>query len=383
MKVAMLALMLLVASVIVLIFANTLNSWVLGGLIGGLGALLISIPISLILFVSLARRHDERLFAQIAEQEEAALQAAEEYEYVDAYEAEAYVVAEDDEQYYYEEGAYYEDGYQQYNDPRLNRMPEARRLPAPGQGYASPAYTTDRRSPDQYQRYRQTTRQLYPAAEEEWEQAARLRQPVQPSRAFQSRQDKRGTGHQRQARTPQTTRSLRAMQHSAALRAARREAEQDQFDESGITISPRGATTPRRLPSQSNRLYRNEQESPATRTDNLRRSMMRGPLNGNDGPQAGLSADPQIGDMRTDPLRGYNPETGPMRFNPETGKIVRNPRLEEEYAAEDWTDALNNPVVRRAPYLYADDPLSEHFAQQVEKPIARRSSRYLQPLEEE
>src|ERR1700730_12533066 len=70
MKVAALALVLIVASAVVLIFANTLNSWVVGGLIGGLAALLISIPISLIIFSTLARRHDERLYAQMLLQQE-------------------------------------------------------------------------------------------------------------------------------------------------------------------------------------------------------------------------------------------------------------------------------------------------------------------------
>src|SRR5450759_579989 len=70
MRVAALALVLIIASAVVLIFANTLNSWVLGGLIGGLAALLISIPISLIIFATLARRQDERLYAQMLLQQE-------------------------------------------------------------------------------------------------------------------------------------------------------------------------------------------------------------------------------------------------------------------------------------------------------------------------
>jgi hypothetical protein len=43
------------------------------------------------------------------------------------------------------------------------------------------------------------------------------------------------------------------------------------------------------------------------------------------------------------------------------------------------TGNLKTPVVRRAPYLYEDDPLREELAQQIDgEPIVRRSSRHLQ-----
>jgi len=77
--------------------------------------------------------------------------------------------------------------------------------------------------------------------------------------------------------------------------------------------------------------------------------------------------------MQTDQLRGHNPVTGPVRPNPETGKIVRNPQLGES-SGESKSGSLRNPLVRRAPYMYEDDPLREEFAQHVEKPITRRSS---------
>ena len=79
--------------------------------------------------------------------------------------------------------------------------------------------------------------------------------------------------------------------------------------------------------------------------------------------------------MQTDQLRGQNPVTGPMRQNPETGKIMRNPQL-GEYSSETMTGSLKNPLVRRAPYMYEDDPLREELAQQIDKPITRRSSLY-------
>src|SRR5436190_13887429 len=71
------ALVLIAGAAVVLWYGNTLNSWVVGGLIGGLAALLLSIPISLSLFSFLSRRHDERLRAEA----EWAAEEVDEYEY--------------------------------------------------------------------------------------------------------------------------------------------------------------------------------------------------------------------------------------------------------------------------------------------------------------
>src|SRR5215472_949416 len=116
MRAAAVALVLIIGAVVLLIFANTLNSWVLGGLIGGLAALLISIPISLFIFTTQARRHDEELQAlQEALEEEMAAATIEEREYAEVYEASAYVLS--DEEHF-------------YNDPRGRRLSGARGLPA-------------------------------------------------------------------------------------------------------------------------------------------------------------------------------------------------------------------------------------------------------------
>src|SRR5207249_3001000 len=68
MRAAAVALVLILGAAVVLWYANTLNSWVLGGLIGGLAALLLSVPISLTLFSYLSRRHEERLKAEAQEE---------------------------------------------------------------------------------------------------------------------------------------------------------------------------------------------------------------------------------------------------------------------------------------------------------------------------
>src|SRR5438094_10630512 len=95
MRAAAVALVLIVGAAVVLWYGNTLNSLVLGGLIGGLAALLVSIPISLTLFSYLSRRHDEQLKAEA--QEEMALAQLEAYDYAEpspeVYEAEGYMLS--------------------------------------------------------------------------------------------------------------------------------------------------------------------------------------------------------------------------------------------------------------------------------------------------
>src|SRR5205085_431430 len=97
MRAAAVAFVLIIAAAVVLWFGNTLNSWVLGGLIGGLAALLLSIPISLTLFSYLSHRQDERLKAEEQEQKEAALSQSynysEELIEEEVYEADAYVLS--------------------------------------------------------------------------------------------------------------------------------------------------------------------------------------------------------------------------------------------------------------------------------------------------
>src|SRR5436305_14531672 len=94
MRVAAVALVVIVGAAVVLWFGNTLNSWVLGGLIGGLAALLISIPISLTLFSYLSHRHEEQLRLEAEAEAEEEMYLAQESYYieraVEGYESGAY-----------------------------------------------------------------------------------------------------------------------------------------------------------------------------------------------------------------------------------------------------------------------------------------------------
>jgi hypothetical protein len=83
---------------------------------------------------------------------------------------------------------------------------------------------------------------------------------------------------------------------------------------------------------------------------------------------------------QTDRLGGRNPQTGSFRQQPaapQTGQMARNPQLEAQRRNPDViSGSLKNPLVRRAPYMYEDDPLRQALAQQIEAPSVRRSSLY-------
>ncbi|MDQ6644679.1 MAG: hypothetical protein M3Y76_09535, partial [Chloroflexota bacterium] len=89
MRAAAVALVLIVGAAVVLWYANTLNSLVLGGLIGGLAALLLSIPISLVLFSYFSHRHEDQLREEVRE-EMSLSQIHELQEYLEAPEEDVY-----------------------------------------------------------------------------------------------------------------------------------------------------------------------------------------------------------------------------------------------------------------------------------------------------
>ena len=123
MKAVATALVLIAGAAVVLWYGNTLNSWVLGGLIGGLAALLLSIPISLTVFSYFSRRHDEHLGVEA--QEEMALAQMYDYPQVPARLArEAYTVDEEAYRLSIEEEQWRE-------EERYRQIQAARNLPVP------------------------------------------------------------------------------------------------------------------------------------------------------------------------------------------------------------------------------------------------------------
>ena len=121
MRAAAAAIVFILGAAVILVLANSLNSWVVGGLIGGLAALLISIPISVMLFTILSRRHDLKLQALHEELGEMGYVGLDEHGYEEVYESDAYVLS----------------GEEYYSQDVHRRMADVRALPAPGQSYAS------------------------------------------------------------------------------------------------------------------------------------------------------------------------------------------------------------------------------------------------------
>ena len=371
MRVAAAAIVFIVGAAVILVFANSLNSWVLGGLIGGLAALLISIPISVMLFTILSRRHDLKLQALHQELGEMGYVDLDENGYEEVYEAEAYVLS--DEEY--------------YNQTVNRRMADVRALPAAGQSYAS-AY---REKNERVGRSTQSSR--------------RPSQALPQGRGKGTPTRELSTERRHVQRSMHEVNAMRSRFQTAALQAARREAQQlDDVDVipthtqapnkrvsqgrtsqslGGQSSSSRQARPPSDLPRQQRTAHLNGSQSSLDTTSeqqkSKRRTLSSGELSSTNRP-------PRTDSLHTDELqsdkfrnRSSYPETDNLRVQPQTGQMVRNPQLGQPQRNSDMmTGNLKTPLLRRAPYLYEDDPLRQELAQQIdEEPIVRRSSRHL------
>jgi hypothetical protein len=381
MKAVAAALVLIAGAAVVLWYGNTLNSWVLGGLIGGLAALLLSIPISLTLFAYLSRRHDERLKA---EAEASQMQV---YEYPAAssrmarrtYEVQGYALPHDqslsDEEIY--EAYYRQRNYHHtHTAARHLPIPSAQRLPVQSQS-SDRLPVTRRGTPGT----RVSSRQLpsnVPLVEQ--------RDPVS-KRTTPRRLNYPGfPGYASEA--------AHSKQRSAALRAARQEAVQHDDD---VDVLPTHFSQPlsssRRLSQplagQTDRLRRSSQplddEERAPRRTRSRRTVDSVPS------QSGLSRSlpPAVGSTAHDDLSvSAEPHTDylyeadyaqieQMGQFARTDQLVGQPQLDGRASTDRdvTTGNLSKSLVRRAPYLYADDALRRELAQQIDGPVVRRSSR--------
>ncbi|HEV2661074.1 MAG TPA: hypothetical protein VGU68_10760 [Ktedonobacteraceae bacterium] len=363
MKVVAAALVLIAGAAVVLWFGNTLNSWVLGGLIGGLAAILISIPISLTLFSYLSRRHDEQLRAEAELDEYSQI-----YEDVPArvvrrtYAAEGYALkAGPEEEAWYEEEEY----YQQRALPRQ----APRSLPPP--------------RPQRYSEQSQTLNRL-PAAQQN--PRAPLPRPAQKNVA--RGKDTPGRRTTRYLNTPGSPGyepgSMLRSQRSAALRAARVEKarqeddvevmpthtakqriptvrpERDMTGQYGRVPRPRPThqLSPRDLHAPLPPQRRNQFVGAHSPLDELSPSSLdRDDIYSHEDPDT-----ENLSDM-------HYPNTG--SFRRPTGQIERHPHLNDSPSG-----SINKPLQRRAPYMYEDDPLREELWQQLPPRSVRRSSRH-------
>jgi len=347
------ALVLIVGAAVVLWYANTLNSWVLGGLIGGLAALLLSIPISLTLFSFLARRHEEqgRARLQDEEYEDASRPARPVYRQAPERPTRAIWIEEEDAYMPRNRGIWGEedDDYEEYADERRYLPPPTRReLPSPSlRNQASDTYPVYR-SPST-KRGRPTPRQLAP------------RDIDSPSRRHTTRRlpNPGFPGYQ-----PEMTRS---QFQSQALRIARQEASQRSED--SVQDDYQGYRS--RRPSSSLTNNRSTRKPPSSH--GYRQTT--GHLQNTEAPYNYSQRGRRIVDANPSPNSPYraiseDEDVSAQKYQyrePETDVIP------QDFMSSD----LKKPLQRRAPYMYDDDALKDELAQQLEPPVTRRSSRNL------
>ncbi len=352
MKVTAVALVLIVGAAVVLWFGNMLNSWVLGGLIGGLAALLLSIPISLTIFSYFSHRHDERLRAEA--QEEILAQVYEyEEDLVDEYKNDRYMIEAPK--------AWNEEVSPQRRYSRQLATPNYPPLPAAGQSHAhqSGNLPVQQRSVD----YTPLSRQ-----------SPEVRRKEAAGRRLAANRGVYYPGS--------PTSSLR----SQALHAAQQEAA-EQRDGANLP-----ATTSRRmpaarpaqsLPEQPTRLSRQVPSRTTGRVQSQRAFDTTSPqTNTRRSFTSGDTSSLRPREPQTDQLNRRQ-STGPVRQT-QTGQIGRNPQLSAEFRNPDSvTGTLKTPLVRRAPYMYEDDPLRQELAQQIDAPLVRRSSRRFENVQQD
>ncbi|HEY1352387.1 MAG TPA: hypothetical protein VGF67_22445 [Ktedonobacteraceae bacterium] len=354
MRVAAVAFVLVVGAAVVLAFANTLNTWVLGGLLGGLAAILLSIPISLTLFTLLARRHevhpqgaDARFERDLAYAERDA------YGEPVIYEAEGHVLP-------MEEDAFSD---------------RARR---PVSGYlALPPLDGE---PDEYDEYDEDEE----ARRDPRNYPRRPRSVRPPAAEGESRQ---------QARAYRNPSTYSLAQHQAqARRQARQEARERSLNRSSGRTRP--APTPPSLHSRTSGQMRPQGTGSASRRppetyDSRFSERPVWPEEEEEVREDFLSRRTRAQQMQR--RRNYRPDPRASRADERwtTGRLdderERGPQRRRRPDPERGSGNLQNSLLRRAPYLYEDDPLREEFARQLrhDPPITRRFSRYQSCEDEE
>jgi hypothetical protein len=370
MKAVATALVLIAGAAVVLWYGNTLNSWVLGGLIGGLAALLLSIPISLTLFSYLSRRHDERNRAEA--EEEAFLHQEYEYQARLPRRGRRVYDVENDAQYANEVAEYEDHFYEDdYHSPQHN---SSRNLPVPSSSHL-PMHNQSMNRLPAHQRRSDAL-----AARPEADEMAQVQRKEMPERRTTRRIHYPGSPGYGAV-------SYRYNKHrSAALRAARQEAA---YEDDGIEESPSHFS--RSLPSatgyhQALSRYATPQQRASRKlsesTDDHARTRSRRVI---DAPSASHNLPPahnhaylpapHESDPQTDQIAPGFLQTGPIHRSARTDQLAHlSQEKEGSGSPETITGNLTRPLVRRAPYLYEDDPLRQELPQ-IDPPTIRRSSR--------
>ena len=365
MKAVATALVLIVGAAVVLWYGNMLNSWVVGGLVGGLAAVLLSIPLSLVLFSHFAHHHDEpedqrvAVFAEELFEEEAYPQMSarrmrnvREVRVVEEQVSPRTATWGRDEDY---RDKNYSD--QNYYAPAQLPAPATTRLPAAR---------------------RQTSPQRLPAAPRN----------LSPERSMTSRHPTRQLPEYQAIKNNQNRSQLQAK----ALRAARLEASQQSRDQEFESYgyreerrygndstygSQRGAAIYRERRLEEERFSTSEQEAISQKRRGRAPRRERRIIDSTLQPEDGYEQYEEYGDDNVSPPYEDDARTTGMQ------RIARRERRTDWIETSPSTEKVGRSLVRRAPYLYDDDSLREEFAQYVQEPITRRSTRYLTSFPDE
>lgn len=352
------ALVLIAGAAVVLWYANTLNSWVLGGLIGGLAALLLSIPISLMLFSYLSHRYDGRSSIRVGDTYGEANALSDGYDEVPERVMKRISIEVDDKYPAYRRAVWGKE-YEEYEADDQHYLPASsrQRLPAP-RTVASDQQSVHRSSSTQ--RGVHETRQL---SQRDLE--------IEGRNTTNRRSNHPGfPGYQ--------TEKTRGQFQSQALRIAREEAyrrseKNDEIDELPLYRSrrPDSPLHTRKLDtdweekSDSSYDYRQYPEEPEDDQDSYPPAQQRYSQRGR-----------RIVDANPSPNSPYHAFSN----SPEDRAHQTEQKEDSDPGISDqtyMTGDLKKPLLRRAPYMYDNDALKNKLAQQVDPPVTRRSTRYL------
>ncbi|WP_376793706.1 hypothetical protein [Thermogemmatispora sp.] len=428
MRAAAVAFVLVAGAAVVLWFGNTLNSWVLGGLIGGLAALLLSIPISLSLFSFLSRRHDEYFRAEL--QAHMALETARqlppqastraarqpllaqdgrrgETRYTRMASDEEALVEEEEEWSFVEEEDETDsnDGYVTFDDEEpeeeMVRVRRPASMPLSSRLSRSLSRELPARSPSSAPLQSRSTGRHSSGLQPQTRFEGPRPQPLQEG--YRLSPAPAGPAYPGVPRSQAAGKRRQSQYFAEALRTARLEAvrqQEEAVSEEDVEISPMLPPPPPRLAARrSSGLSGSMPASPSSalsasgqRAQTMQQMQQRQPRPSQSLGRSERSALSDSGPAAPSRMAGRRP---PLAAGPdEIGEIYdgygsalkttnagREP-LGRPYVTSEQrllrgspSGSLRNPLVRRPPYLYEDDPLRAELSQFAEEPITRRSSR--------
>src|SRR5579875_1594341 len=389
MKAVLTALVLVIGAAVVLWFGNTLNSWVVGGLIGGLAALLISIPISLLIFSHLSRRHDEHLRAVAQEEmmlarEESRrfqIQAERSIRMVDAQPPLLDVpraALPGTSRRLPSQALAAADG----NYPPVQEARHAADLPVPRRGTYLPEVVRQPKMPPAPTPKKRTTRRAaYPRfyGYQPGSALSRLQAEARRTARLEAAQQYDDIDlipsppayvPRSYAATPQEAFDAyeEEVQDSEHLRAVRQQTDHQQAMRRANQPRPQRVVESTPPPTAASRVLTTSNEIAS------RRGLVSSP------------SDPQT-EYLQDSARSASPHQS-RHLPQQTGQIGRRPQLANipaDPAREpDTTGLTRHTLQRRAPYTYEDDEVRQQYARQLNgPPPVRRSSRFAPHVEED